>query len=199
MTLPRHLLIWHGVILVIAVPIALAAASPLLAWRDPIYIIAGFAGIVALAVLVVQPLLALGVVPGLPAVRGRRVHRLLGLLLLLSVLVHVGGLWITSPPDVVDALTLASPTPFSVWGVIAMWAVFATALLAVFRKRIGPRGWRLGHMTLALVIVAGTVVHAVQIEGTMEPVSKAVLSLAAVAATLWALWRLRPWRLIKRQ
>jgi hypothetical protein len=47
--------------------------------------------------------------------------------LVVAVVVHVGGLWITSPPDMIDALLLTSPTPFSAFGVIAMWAIFAVA------------------------------------------------------------------------
>jgi len=100
--------------------------------------------------------------------------------------VHVAGLWITSPPDVIDALLFRSPTPFSAWGVIAMWAVFATALLAALRRplRIRPRWWRAGHLSLAVVIVGGVVAHALLIEGTMESVSKVVLCGLVVAATL---------------
>ncbi len=89
-----------------------------------------------MALLLVQPLLAGGLLPGLRAQLGRRVHGWIGGLLVASVVVHVGGLWITSPPDVIDALLFASPTPFSVWGVIAMWAIFAAALLATLRRRL---------------------------------------------------------------
>ncbi len=197
MNLLRQLVLRHVLILVVAVPIALAATSPLLAWRDPTYILAGFSGIVAMALLFVQPLLALGVLPGLASVRGRRVHRLLGAGLAVSVLVHVGALWVTSPPDVLDALTFTSPASFSVWGVIAMWAVFATALLALFRKRLGPRFWRLLHGALTLVIAVGTVIHAVLIEGTMEPVSKTVLAVLVLFTSLWALYRIRVWTVFK--
>ena len=199
MNVPRHLLIWHALILIIAGPIVLAAFSPLLAWRDPIYIIASFAGIIALAVLVAQPLLAFGLLPGVSPQQGRKMHRVLGAMLVVAVVTHVGGLWITSPPDVVDALTFTSPTPFSIWGVIAMWAVFGTAALATFRKRLTLRRWRAVHGLFALLIVAGTVVHALQIEGAMEPFSKAALCLAAVVAMLWTVWKLRIWTLFKRK
>ena len=30
-----------------------------------------------------------------------------------AVVIHVAGLWITSPPDMIDALLFTSPTPFS--------------------------------------------------------------------------------------
>ena len=56
---------WAALATAVAVPIAAAAASPLLAWRDPVYIAAGFAGVVAMALLLVQPLLAGGYLPGL--------------------------------------------------------------------------------------------------------------------------------------
>ena len=109
----RKFLIWTALGAAIAVPIAAAATSPLLAWRDPVYIAAGFAGIVAMASLLLQPLLVGGYLPGLPAPRGRRVHRAIGGILVAAVALHVAGLWVTSPPDVVDVLLFRSPTPFS--------------------------------------------------------------------------------------
>lgn len=177
---------WVAIAVAIAVPIAAAAMSPQLAWRRPVYIIAGFAGIVALALMLLQPLLIGGFLPGLSAYRSRRAHRWIGGLLVASVVVHVGGLWITSPPDVIDALLFASPTPFSSWGVVAMWAVFAVGLLAAFRRRLGLRlrTWRISHSFLAVVIVVGTVVHALLIEGTMELATKVALCLLVAAATL---------------
>lgn len=175
---------WAALAIVILVPIAAAAASPLLAWRDPVYIAAGFAGVLAMALLLFQPLLAGGYLPGLPARRGRQVHRVLGVLLVIAIVAHVAGLWITSPPDVIDALLFASPTPFSVWGVIAMWAIFATALLAALRRRLRLRLWRLGHSSLAVVIVLGSIIHALLIEGTMETFSKVALCVLVFAATL---------------
>src|SRR3984885_1787568 len=135
MRLARAPLIWAALATAICVPIAAAAASPLLAWRGPLYILAGFAGILALGLMLVQPLLAGGYLPGLSAYRARRTHRWIGGALVVTVVVHVAGLWITSPPDMIDALTFTSPTPFSPFGVIAMWAIFAVAFLAVFRRR----------------------------------------------------------------
>ncbi len=171
----RAVLIWLALAVAIAVPLAVAAASPLLAWRQPVYIAAGFAGVIAMALLLVQPLLAGGYLPGLPVPRGRRVHRVAGIALVAAVVVHVAGLWITSPPDVIDALLFVAPTPFAYLGVIAMWAVFAAALLAALRRRLRPRVWRLAHTTVAAVVVAASVGHAMLIEGTMGTVSKAAL------------------------
>ncbi|MEP1575551.1 ferric reductase-like transmembrane domain-containing protein [Roseibium album] len=191
----RAILIWGVLAAVLLIPVATAAASPLLQWRQPVYIAAGFAGIIAMALLLVQPLLAGGYLPGLARQRGRRLHRWVGGVLVLAVIVHVAGLWITSPPDVIDALLFRSPTPFSVWGVIAMWAVFAAALLAAIRRRLQlrPRTWRLAHTSLALVIVAGSVIHALLIEGTMETVTKVALCGLVLAAFLKAFADLKVW------
>ncbi|MEL6980751.1 MAG: ferric reductase-like transmembrane domain-containing protein, partial [Pseudomonadota bacterium] len=138
-------------------PLAAAATSPLLAWREPIYIAAGFAGVVALALLLLQPLLIAGLLPGAAGRAGRRLHGWVGGVLAAAVIIHVGGLWITSPPDVVDALLFRSPTPFSAWGVISMLAVFAAALLAALRRRLKPRAWRLAHRGLVLLTIIGAV------------------------------------------
>jgi predicted ferric reductase len=194
--LARVALIWAVLAAVLGVPIAAAAASPLLAWRDPLYILACFAGIVALGLMLVQPLLIAGYLPGLSAYRGRRVHRWIGAALVVAVVVHVAGLWVTSPPDMIDALLFSSPTPFSPWGVIAMWAIFAVAVLATLRRRLGlrPRTWRIAHMLLAIVIVAGSVVHGVLVEGTMETLSKVALCVLVLAATIRVMAGLRVWR-----
>ncbi|WP_322516046.1 ferric reductase-like transmembrane domain-containing protein [Rhodopseudomonas palustris] len=192
----RATLVWAALAAAIGVPIAAAAMSPLLNWRGPVYIVAGFAGIVALGLVLVQPLLIGGYLPGLSALRARRAHRWIGGTLVIAVLIHVGGLWYTSPPDMIDALTFTSPTPFSPWGVVAMWAIFAVALLAVFRRRwgLGPRQWRIAHMLLAVVIVVGSVVHGILIEGTMELMSKAALCALVVAAAATVMVDLRVWR-----
>ena len=177
-------LIWAALIAAIGVPIALAAASPLIAWRDAIYIVAGFAGIFALWLLLVQPLLIGGYLPGLSAYRFRRLHHWVGGALVAALVVHVAGLWITSPPDMIDALLFRSPTPFSPFGVVALWAIAAVALLAFVRRRLGLRTWRIAHLSLAAVIVIGGVAHAMLIEGTMETMSKVALcALVIVAAT----------------
>jgi len=186
-------LIWAGLVGALAVPMAAAALSPLLAWREPIYILAGFAGILGLGLMLVQPLLISGDLPGLSPRYARRAHRLVGALLVGAVILHVAGLWITSPPDVVDALLFVSPTPFSVWGVVAMWAVFAVAVLALLRKRLRLRTWRRAHTGLAIVIVAGTVIHALQIEGTMETITKFVLCALVVAAAVRVILKMRVW------
>ena len=191
----RTFLVWAALTVALGLPIAAAAASPLLAWRDPVYIAAGFAGVIAMALLLLQPLLAGGYLPGLSAYRGRRIHRWVGASLVTAVVIHVAALWVTSPPDVVDALLFRSPTPFSAWGVIAMWAVFAAAFVAAMRRRLRLRlsTWRRVHTSLAMVIVAGSVVHAVLIEGTMETISKTVLCTLVVIATVKVIADLKVW------
>ncbi|MBO6891687.1 MAG: ferric reductase-like transmembrane domain-containing protein [Roseibium sp.] len=197
----RSVLIWATLGIAVLVPLYAAATSPLLAWRQPVYIAAGFAGILALALLLVQPLLAGGFLPGLSGLRGRKVHRWIGGLLIGAVILHVAGLWITSPPDVIDALTFTSPTPFSAFGVVAMWTVFAAGLLAALRRRLNLslRTWRLAHTVLVLVTVAGTVIHALLIEGSMETVTKVLFCVLVVLATLKTVWDLKVWSSPKRR
>jgi predicted ferric reductase len=192
----RASLIWVALALAVGVPIALAARSEQLAWRGPVYILAGFAGIIALGLVLVQPLLIGGYLPGLSAYRGRRAHHWIGGALALAVVIHVAGLWITSPPDMIDALTYTSPTPFSPFGVTAMWAIFTVALLALLRRRLGLRlrTWRIVHIPLAIVIVAGSVAHCLLIEGTMETISKAALCVLIVVATVKVMIDLQVWR-----
>jgi predicted ferric reductase len=194
----RVTLIWAALALAIGVPIAAAAASEQLAWRGPVYILAGFAGIIALGLVLVQPLLIGGYLPGLSAYRGRRAHHWIGGALALAVVIHVVGLWITSPPDMIDALTFTSPTPFSPFGVIAMWAIFAVAVLAALRRRLGLRTWRIAHTSLAVVIVAASVVHGMLVEGTMETMTKAALCALVLAATVKVMVDLRVWRRVRR-
>jgi hypothetical protein len=184
MRVARATLIWAVLAAAILVPLALAGTSELLAYRGPVYILACFAGIVALGLVLVQPLLIAGYLPGLSGYPGRRAHFWIGGALVAAVMVHVGGLWIASPPDMVDALLFVSPTLFSPFGVIAMWAVIAVALLAAFRRRLGlaPRTWRIAHLSLAVVIVVGSVVHSLLIEGTMETMSKVALCVLVLAA-----------------
>lgn len=187
----RSALIWAALAAALAIPVVIAAASPLLAWRDPIYIAAGLAGVVALALLLLQPLLSGAYLPGLRLRPGRRLHALVGAGIVAAVLIHVGALWLTSPPDVVDALLFQSPTAFSAWGVVAMWAVFATALLATLRSRFRLILWRLCHITLAVTIIVGSVVHALLIDGTMGVLSKAALCALVLAAAAKVITDLR--------
>jgi hypothetical protein len=87
---PR-LLIWVALVTSVVVPLAAAAFSPLLAWRAPVYIVAGFAGILAMVLLLVQPVLAGGYIPDLSTRMRRQMHRLVGAALVTAIVVHVGG------------------------------------------------------------------------------------------------------------
>jgi predicted ferric reductase len=186
-------LAWGSAAAVTIVPVAVAAFSPYLASRNLPYIVGGFAGIIGLSLLFLQPLLPAGYLAGSEGATGRRWHRWLGAAIIVAVALHVGGLYLASPPDTIDALLLVSPTPFSVYGVTAMWGVVATAILVLLRRRLGLRHsvWRLIHNGLAAIVVVATVIHALQIEGAMEPISKGMLCLAVVAATGVALLDLR--------
>jgi predicted ferric reductase len=68
----------------------------------------------------------------------------------------------------IDALLFVSPTPFAAWGV-AMWILFAAAFVALICPWLRVRSllWRLCHTALAAVVVVGSVVHAMLIEGAM--------------------------------
>lgn len=197
----RGVLVWCGVAAAALVPVWIAAGSEYLAYRDAIYIVAGFAGIIGMALLLLQPLLVGGYLPGLRLGRGRLTHRWVGGMLLFSVGLHVLGLWLTSPPDVIDALLFRSPTAFSVWGVLAMWALAFAGLLAATRRHLGvpPVIWRAGHTALVVFAVLGSVAHALLIEGTMGQVSKAVLCLLVLAVTLKVVSDLRVWTRLRRR
>ena len=182
-------LTWIALGALLAWPLGVAATSPLLEWRGPAYVAGGFAGVAGLALLLVQPLLAGGLLPGLAAPRARRAHRWVGGAVVAAVAVHVAGLWLTSPPDVIDVLLLRSPTPFGVWGALALWALVVAAGLGALRGRLGlrPRTFRRVHAGVASAAVLGTAAHALLIEGTMGTLSKAVLCLLAVGAAGWVL------------
>lgn len=179
--------------LVLLVPLVVASQSPYLAYRDPTYIVAGFAGILSLLLFLLQPLLAGGHIPGLRPRTARIWHRATGSVIVLAVVAHVGGLYLTSPPDTFDALLLVSPTPFSLYGVVALWGMIITAILVMLRRRLPLRflHWAVLHNVLAVIIVTSTVVHALLIEGTMGPVSKSITCLAVVGTTLWVVWDMR--------
>ncbi len=177
--------IWVALAIVMIGPVLIAVNSPYLAYRDTAYIIGGFAGIIGLSLLLIQPLLAAGYLPGAELTTERKWHRWVGSAIVACVFLHVGGLYITSPPDTLDALLLVAPTAFSVYGVLAMWGIALTAALVILRHRLGLRyaTWRLVHNGLAAIVVAATVTHALQIEGAMGIVSKWGLCLAVIAAT----------------
>ncbi|MBO6918532.1 MAG: ferric reductase-like transmembrane domain-containing protein [Rhizobiaceae bacterium] len=181
----RAKLIWLTFIVILFAPLLAAATSEFLQWRDSIYIMAGFAGIAAMSLLLVQPLLIGGYLPSIPPRNNRKIHKWVGASLVGLVIIHVLFLWFTSPPDVIDVLLFRSPTPFSLWGVIAMWAVFFLGLMAALRKRLRLplRLWQRLHLVLATITVIGSVGHALLIEGTMEQFTKITICVLVIAAT----------------
>lgn len=189
----RTAIIWAAVASIGVWAILAAAASPLLQWRDPVYIAAGFAGLLAFVLMSFQPLLMIRTL--YHPIHARRIHAWIGIALLGAVIVHVGGLWITSPPDVIDVLLFRSPTPFAIWGAVAMWAILLAALLALVKKRISVSAWRFGHTVFVTIAVVGTVAHAWLIEGTMGLTSKAVISVATLALVTFAIWHRKSWKL----
>ena len=187
----RAIALWVLVAVGTIVPVAIAATSPLQASRDFMWIVGGMAGVIALALLLVQPLLASTFLPGLKSYEGRRWHRWIGFLVVFCVILHVGGLYLVSPDDIADALLLVAPTPFAIYGVVGLAGVLAIAVLVAMRSMLGMRyaSWRIVHNLLAVVVVGASIVHAVLIDGAMGEVSKACLSALVVAATIFGLVR----------
>jgi hypothetical protein len=186
-------LIWVVLACAVIGPVAIATTSPLLAARSGVYVMAGIAGAAALALFLVQPLLAAGYLPGLHVTRARLWHRWVGAGIVIGVALHVGGLYLTSPPDALDALLLVAPTPFSIYGVIGMWGVVLTIFLVALRSRIGlgHNAWRIVHNALSAIVVVTSVVHALLIEGTMGSLSKQILCLCVLATMATVILHLR--------
>ena len=57
-------LVWFLLAAGLLVPVGLAAANPLQSSREPLWIFGGMAGVVALALLLLQPMLAADLLPG---------------------------------------------------------------------------------------------------------------------------------------
>lgn len=132
---------------VATIPVVAAAASPLQRGREFLWVIGGMAGVVALSLLFVQPLLTATAPVLMPAARGLRWHRWGGIAIVAAVALHIGALYAYSPEDVMDALLLVAPTPFSLYGVISLWCLVLTAILAAMRRRLrlSHRNWRIAH------------------------------------------------------
>lgn len=188
----RQRISWGAAALLAFVPLVAIAFSPQLAWRDPIYIASGFAGVAALSAMLVQPLLAGNFKSlGLNPLRARRLHRLVGFGLTAAVFAHIAGLYVTSPLDVIDVFLLRAPTVYSFWGLLALYALLAAFLVVFCRRRLRfhPRFWRITHAALAIIAATGTVAHTLLIQGTMEPVSKVILCITVMVATAFTAFR----------
>lgn len=189
----RPVLVWLLLIGVIGVPVLVAALSPLQQGRNTAYVIGGLSGIVALALLLVQPLLAAGYLPGAHTMRQRRWHRWTGGFMFVAVAVHIIGLYLTSPDDMTDAMLLVAPTPFSVYGVIGFWSIVLTAILVAVRRHSGLSNlaWSIAHNLLAVIVVGASVVHALMIDGAMGSLSKRVLCICVLLVTMVVIFQLR--------
>ncbi|RDJ19698.1 ferric reductase [Bosea caraganae] len=181
----RRTTAWIVVAAVAAVPVIAAAASPLQGGRELLWITGGMAGVVALSLLFVQPLLMAAAPPLLTARGGVRWHRWGGIAIVTMVGLHIGALYAYSPEDITDALLLVAPTPFSLYGVISLWCLVLTAALAATRRvlKLGYKPWRILHSGLAVALVGAGAIHAIQIEGAMEEYSKLAICIAALTAT----------------
>lgn len=183
-----RILLWLVVAVLAAGPFFAAVASPLLKGRDAIWVMGGLAGVAALGLLLVQPMLAVGVRAGTLPRAARIWHRWTGIAIAGLTVLHVAALYAYSPDDILDVLLFVSPTPFSVYGMIGLCGVVLTILVVALRRPLGlkPAHWRVVHSALAVVIVLAGAVHAFMIDGAMEPMSKLALCLAAVTATVVA-------------
>jgi predicted ferric reductase len=177
--------LWIIVAAIAAVPVIAAAASPLQKGRELLWVIGGMAGVVAMSLLFIQPLFKAAVPALLTPRHGIYWHRIGGIAIVAMVALHVGALYAYSPDDITDALLLVAPTRFSLYGVISMWCVVLTAILAATRRllRLDYGLWRILHSVLAVAIVASGAIHAIQIEGAMEDYSKFAICIAALAVT----------------
>lgn len=181
----RRIAAWIVVVGIAAAPVIAAAANPLQGGREMLWIMGGMAGVVALCLLFVQPLLMAAAPPLLAAREGVHWHRWGGIAIVAVVALHVGALYAYSPDDMTDALLLVAPTPFSLYGVISLWCLVLMAVLVATRRllRFGYRLWRILHSVLAVAVVGAGAIHAIQIEGVMEEYSKLSVCIAALAAT----------------
>ena len=187
------------VVLLMLVPLLMAASSPLNDARNTSYIVGALAGVAALALLLPQPLLAAGYLH--LGVQARRWHRVVGCLVTLCLVIHVIGLYITSPDDMTDALLLVSPTPFSLFGVVGFWAMMLVVVFVAFRKRmsLSPSTWKLVHNVMGVLVVGSSVIHVLMIEGTMEARSKLLLCIVLVIATIVSVLHLRVFRPLSKR
>lgn len=177
----------------VAGPVAVAATSPLLSGREAVYIVGGMSGVIALALLLLQPILASGYLPSISSVKSKTWHRRIGFLLFLAIALHIVGLYLTSPDDLIDALLLISPTPFSLYGVVGMWAIIVTTLLVALRSNLSWHHtlWKLVHNVLGCIVVVASVTHAMMIDGAMGYRSKLILCISIIALTTVVIVHLR--------
>lgn len=170
-------------IALVILPLVVALVSPLQTGREAIWVIGALAGVLALSLLVIQVLLPTPWLRGIIIGDDSRVHRLLGIAIAVIVIVHVGGLYVTSPDDIADALVLQAPT-YSRLGVLSAWCLALSLGLALARRKLALTysDWQIVHAFLAVVVVTTAVAHTVMIRGTLDGPVEVLLCGAAVIA-----------------
>lgn len=162
---------------VAAVPLGLALTDRHLAGASTALVLSTTAGALAVAALAVQPLLA----------RGGRIarHQILGSVVLLLVLVHVGALFVESPADAWFALSPDGPTRARM-ALIATIALFCVVALGGLRTRLplAPATWRVLHAYLAVVVITLGIGHAVLTDGALDDAGTAILLALGVLGLL---------------
>jgi len=173
----HHGWVWGAVVaLVGALPVTIALTDAHLGSAPASLALSTAAGALAVAVLAVQPLLAmLG-----PRIRW---HRALGLGALALVLVHVGVLLVTETDDALFAMSPDGPTRARM-ALLGTLALVAVVVLGVGRERLPltPAGWRILHAYFATLVVVLGVGHAVLTDGAMDGAGTGVLLALGVAA-----------------
>ena len=164
----RRRLALGALLILAAVPVAIALTDRHLSGASAALVISTTAGALAVPALVAQPLLA---------GRGRiRPHQLLGATALALVLVHVAALFVESPADARFALSPDGPTRarMALFATIALVAVVA---LGVLRRRLpfSVTTWRILHGYLAAVVIALGFGHAVLTDGALDGAGTPVL------------------------
>lgn len=124
-----------------------------------------------------------------------RVHRVLGMTTLALVLVHVGVLF-ADDRDRIALLDVTSSPLRAKAAVAALAALLLIAVTSLWRRRVRLRyeSWRLVHLLLSTVIVAGALVHVVLVE---EYAASTLLRWAVVGFTLCAAFALFTLRVLR--
>lgn len=127
-----------------------------------------------------------------------RVHRYLGLVVLILVLAHV-GIVLLSDPHNLELLDLLSAPPRARAATLAVLALIGLSALATLRRRLGLsyQRWRGTHLALAAVAVAGSVAHIVLLRHLVSDAAmrNCFIALAVgLGAVLVRRWVIRPAR-----
>jgi predicted ferric reductase len=160
-----------------AAPLVLALTDAHLADASAALTLSTAAAAVAIPVIAVQPLLA---------GRGRiSVHRLIGVVALLLVLIHIGALFVESADDTLFAMSPDGPTRARM-ALMATIALLVVVALGAGRRRLPLSGtaWRILHGYFALLVIVLGFGHALLTDGALDGAGTvALLAFAAVGVT----------------